>query len=247
MAKAKAAAGDGAAGDGFTGFTPEALQFLADLAANNDRAWFTPRKAEFERLLKEPMEALCAALAEAFPRHGVPLTADPKRSPFRIHRDVRFSKDKSPYKTHHAAGFGWAGGSSGSEGGRSAEEGGAGGGYFSLAPGEIYIGGGMWHPEPARLAAFRRLVDTDPARVLAAAEEAGFVKEFGALEGDRLSRVPQGYAKDHPHAELLKLKDVIFSRRVSDAEVFSPKLPDTLAKSFAKARPVFDLLASLGG
>jgi uncharacterized protein (TIGR02453 family) len=245
MAKASTKAGDGAAATAFTGFTPDALQFLADLAANNDRAWFTPRKADFERLLKEPMEALCAALADAFPRHGVPLTADPKRSPFRIHRDVRFSKDKSPYKTHHAAGFGWAGGGAGSEGGRGGDEGGAGGGYFSLAPGEIYIGGGMWHPEPARLAAFRRLVDTDPARVLAAVEEAGFRKEFGAIEGDRLSRVPQGFAKDHPHAELLKLKDVIFSRRLSDTEVFSPKLPETIAKSFAKAVPVFDLLASI--
>ena len=245
MAKARTTAGDGAAAAAFTGFTPEALQFLADLAANNDRAWFTPRKADFERLLKEPMEALCAVLAEAFPRHGVPLTADPKRSPFRIHRDVRFSKDKSPYKTHHAAGFGWAGGSSGSEGGRGRDAGGAGGGYFSLAPGEIYIGGGMWHPEPARLAAFRRLVDTDPGRVLAAVEDAGFRKEFGALEGERLSRVPQGFAKDHPHAELLKLKDVIFSRRLADTEVFSPTLPDAIARSFATAIPVFALLASL--
>src|SRR5690349_701893 len=102
MATAKAAANEGEAATRFEGFTPDALQFLADLAANNDRAWFTPRKAEFDRLLKEPMEALCAALAQAFPRHGVPLTADPRRSPFRIHRDVRFSKDKSPYKTHLA-------------------------------------------------------------------------------------------------------------------------------------------------
>ena len=101
----------------FTGFTPAALQFLADLAVNNDRAWFTPRKAELERLLKLPMQALCAALAEAFARHGVPLTADPARSPFRIHRDTRFSKDKAPYKLSHSAGFGWAG-ATGGEGGR---------------------------------------------------------------------------------------------------------------------------------
>ena len=80
----------------FTGFEPEAIQFLADLAQNNDRAWFQPRKAEFERLLKEPMEAMIAALAEAFAARGVPMLADPKRSPFRIYRDTRFSKDKSP-------------------------------------------------------------------------------------------------------------------------------------------------------
>lgn len=80
----------------FTGFRPEAVQFLADLATNNDRAWFQPRKAEYERLLKEPMEAMIAALAEAFAAHGVPMLADPKRSPFRIYPDTRFSKDKSP-------------------------------------------------------------------------------------------------------------------------------------------------------
>lgn len=230
----------------FAGFADDGAKFFKALAKHQSREWFQSHKAEFEAGWNAPMKLALAEVREKIDAAYPHADLDEPRV-FRIFRDVRFSKDKSPYKTHHAAGFGWAGGSSGSEGGRSAEEGGAGGGYFSLAPGEIYIGGGMWHPEPARLAAFRRLVDTDPARVLAAAEEAGFVKEFGALEGDRLSRVPQGYAKDHPHAELLKLKDVIFSRRVSDAEVFSPKLPDTLAKSFAKARPVFDLLASLGG
>lgn len=219
---------------GFRGFTPDALQFLADLAVNNDRAWFTPRKAEYERLLKEPMAALCTALAGSFERSGVPLLADPRRSPFRIHRDTRFSKDKSPYKTAASASFGWNGPS-----------GVAGGGYFHLQPGEIFVGGGMWHPEPPRLAAFRRLVDADPERVLAALEDASFAKEFGAVGGERLTRIPKGYAKDHPQAELLKLKDVTFSRRLSDAEVFSPALPETLARSLAQAAPVFALLASL--
>ena len=81
----------------FTGFRPEAIQFLADLAMNNDRAWFQPRKAEYERLLKVPMEALVAALADRFERRGLPLLADPKSSPFRIYRDTRFSRDKSPH------------------------------------------------------------------------------------------------------------------------------------------------------
>ena len=231
---------------GFQGFPPAALQFLADLAANNDRAWFTPRKADFERLLKAPMEALCAALADAFPRHGVPLTADPRRSPFRIYRDTRFSKDKTPYKIAHSAGFGWAG-EAGAARGSETGEGGAGGGYFHLQPGEIYLGGGMWHPDAPRLAAWRRLVDTDPGRVLAAIEDPGFVAEFGHVEGDALSRVPQGFAKDHPHADLLKLKDVTFGRRLADEEVVSPALPETIAASFATAVPVFRLLASLAG
>src|SRR3954470_390057 len=81
----------------FAGFTPDAIQFLADLAANNDRAWFQPRKADYERLLKEPMEQLCLALDEQFRKRDIPLRADPARSPFRIYRDTRFSKDKSPH------------------------------------------------------------------------------------------------------------------------------------------------------
>ena len=81
----------------FAGFEPAAIQFLADLAQNNDRAWFQPRKAEFERLLKAPMEAMIATLADRLAARGVPMLADPKRSPFRIYRDTRFSKDKPPH------------------------------------------------------------------------------------------------------------------------------------------------------
>jgi uncharacterized protein (TIGR02453 family) len=80
----------------FGGFTPEAIQFLVDLAANNERSWFQPRKAEYERLLKEPLEAFVAALRDRFEARRIPLKADPARAPFRIYRDVRFSKDKSP-------------------------------------------------------------------------------------------------------------------------------------------------------
>src|SRR6516162_601860 len=133
--------------DTFTGFTPEAIQFLVDLADNNDRAWFNPRKAEYERLLKRPLEALCVALDERFKARDIPLEADPARSPFRIYRDVRFAKDKSPYKTHISASFAYVGGNP------------HGGGYFHFQPGEMHIGGGLWRPEPATLAAFRRLVD----------------------------------------------------------------------------------------
>ena len=89
----------------FAGFKPEAVEFLAQLAEHNDRAWFQPRKAEYERLLKQPLEAFCVALDAAFQARGVSLMADPAKSPFRIYRDVRFSKDKSPYKTNVGASF----------------------------------------------------------------------------------------------------------------------------------------------
>ena len=222
----------------FAGFRPEAIAFLAELAENNDRAWFTPRKAEYERLLKEPLEALCAALPERFAAHGVPLTADPRRSPFRIYRDVRFAKDKSPYKTNVAAGFPYT------EGEGDARRGA--GGYFHLAPGEIFLGGGMWHAEPAWIAAWRKAVVERPQEVHEAIDDPAFRGEFGHVNAhERLSRPPAGVPADHPDIELLKMKDVTFGRRLADDEAFSPQLPDTIARSFAKALPVMRLLASI--
>jgi uncharacterized protein (TIGR02453 family) len=229
----------------FPGFRPEAVQFLADLTANNDRAWFQPRKADYERLLKEPLEALCVDLQELFAARGLGLSADPARSPFRIYRDVRFAKDKSPYKTNIGASFPWVEGRTGAEGDARGPHGI--GGYFHLQPGEIFVGGGMWHPEPARLAAWRSTVTTDPGRVHAALDDPGFTAEFGAVSGDLLKRVPAGFAADDPEAELLKLKDVTFGRHLSDSEALSADLPEVIVGAFAAAIPVFRLLASLEG
>jgi uncharacterized protein (TIGR02453 family) len=228
----------------FAGFQPEAIHFLLELRVNNDRAWFQPRKAEYERLLKEPLEALCEALGERFEARGVPLRAD-SGSPFRIYRDVRFSKDKSPYKTHVSASFPWAAEGAPALPRSRTESVHHVGGYFHFEPDEGYVGGGMWHPDRPRLDAWRALVAKDPKQVTAAISDRAFVKEFGDVGGDRLVRVPPGYAKDDPNAELLKLKDVTFGRRVPDEEILSPDLPDILTDAFAKAMPVFRLLASL--
>lgn len=229
----------------FTGFTREAIQFLADLAANNERAWFGPRKADYERLLKQPMEALCIALAERFEARGIPLLADPQRSPFRIYRDTRFSRDKSPYKTHLAANFPWI--EIDSAAGVSVDAGAHGnGGYFNFQPGEMYVGGGMWMPERPRLEAFRAAVRDEPERVRAALEEPAFVAWFGNVRThEELKRVPSGYPADHPLVDMFRWKDVIFGRRLSDREVLSRRLPDTLADGFEAALPVFRFLASL--
>lgn len=232
----------------FAGFEPAAIQFLADLAENNDRAWFQPRKAEFERLLKAPMEAMIAALADRLSARGVPMLADPKRSPFRIYRDTRFSKDKSPYKTHIGAAFPWVEGAveDVEAGGAHDERAHGNGGYFNFQPGEMYVGGGMWHMERPRLDAFRAAVRDDPARVQAALEAPGFVAWFGDAHGhDELKRVPPGFPQDHPLAGMFRWKDVVFGRRLADEEVMSPDLPDRLAEGYATAAPVFRFLATL--
>jgi uncharacterized protein (TIGR02453 family) len=222
----------------FAGFTPEAIHFLLELSVNNDRTWFQARKGEYEKLLKEPLEALCNALAQQFEDRGIPLRADPVKSPFRIYRDVRFSKDKSPYKTHISASFPWASGP-----GDDSSHGM--GGYFHFQPDEYYAGGGMWHPERPRLEAWRALVGGAPATVHAAIEDSRFVASFGAIEGERLVRVPTGWPADHPDAELLRLKDVTFGRQLTEDEALAPQLPMILAEAFEAAMPVLSLLASL--
>ena len=222
----------------FSGFKPEAIHFLLELSVNNDRTWFQPRKQEYEQLLKEPLEALCNALADELAARRIPLQADPARSPFRIYRDVRFSKDKSPYKTHVSASFPWR---SGAEGVPAHGI----GGYFHFQPDEYYVGGGMWHPERPRLEAWRALIGSDPAMVHGAIDDPAFVAAFGAVEGEQLVRVPTGWPSDHPEADLLRLKDVTFGRGLTEDEALSPKLPVILADAFAAARPVMELLAGL--
>jgi uncharacterized protein (TIGR02453 family) len=228
----------------FTGFRPEATDFLVELAQNNDRSWFQPRKGEFEALLKEPMEALVAALAEAFEARGLPLEADPKGSIFRIYRDTRFSKDKSPYKTHMGASFPWVAGTDTDAAVSHTEH--ANGAYFHLQPGENFAGGGMWHASKPVLDAFRQSIVDDEAGVRRALEDPGFIAEFGPVNShETLKRVPPGYPPDHPMADLFRYKDVVFGRRLSDDEIYSPDLPAILADAYAKATPVFTFLSSL--
>jgi uncharacterized protein (TIGR02453 family) len=232
----------------FQGFSADAIQFMADLAENNDREWFQPRKREFERLLKEPMEAMVAALAERLAVRGVPMRADPRRSPFRIYRDTRFSKDKSPYKTGIGASFPWLGGEAGERDmGRSHDERAHGnGGYFHFQPGEMFAGGGVWQMDKARLDAFRAAVRDEPDRVRAALHDRAFVAWFGDARGhDELKRTPPGYPQDHPLAHMFRWKDVVFGRRLADEEVCSPELPDRLAEGYATAVPVFRFLSTL--
>jgi uncharacterized protein (TIGR02453 family) len=226
----------------FEGFSPEAIQFMADLAANNERSWFQPRKAEYVRLVREPFERLIEALAQRFAARHVPLEADPRRSLFRIHRDTRFSKDKSPYKDHQAARFSWLG----DDPSPMSEHAHGAGGYFHFEPGRMFLGGGMFMPDRPLLEAWRRRVADEPRAVHAAIEGPAFVAAFGGVSShEPLKRMPAGFPSDHPDAELLRMRDVVFGRPLADDEVLAPSLPDTIADGFAAALPVLRLLASL--
>jgi uncharacterized protein (TIGR02453 family) len=193
---------------------------------------------------------LIAALAVRFAARGVPLEADPKRSPFRIYRDTRFSKDKSPYKTHLGASFPWTEGAAATVPSHSNEphaprhEGAH--GYFHFQPGEMFVGGGMWMPEKARLDAFRRVVADEPDRVRAVFDAPDFVGWFGNVHShESFKRVPPGYPADHPLADMLRWKDVAFGRQLADGDVYSADLPALIADGFETAVPVFRFLATL--
>jgi uncharacterized protein (TIGR02453 family) len=151
----------------------------------------------------------------------------------------------SPYKIHYAATFPWIEGAG--RAGEGADDSPHGnGGYFNFQPGEMYMGGGMWMPEKPRLDAFRRAILDAPDRVHAALEDPGFVAWFGgARSHEELKRVPPGLPADHPMADLLRWKDIVFGRRLADTEVTSPDLPDVLADGYAAAMPVFRFLATL--
>jgi uncharacterized protein (TIGR02453 family) len=169
-----------------------------------------------------------------------------------------------PYKTNLAASFPWVGAGTppgagpaggGTEAGASTEAGGGSitaedrhgvGGYLSISPGEVYVGGGMYMPPRPRIEAFRRAVVADPERVRAILEEPAFVAWFGGAHAhETLQRVPRGYPADHPQADLLRWKDVIFMRRLADDDIRSADLPRRLAEGFATAAPVLRLLAGL--
>jgi uncharacterized protein (TIGR02453 family) len=216
---------------GFTGFTPAATTFLRDLARHNQRPWFEERRDIYERELREPLRALIEEMDVRLATAAPELVGDPKRSPFRIHRDVRFSKDKSPYKTN--VGF-WL---AHRDVGRAASEihGGA-GFYFHLEPRESFIAVGIWMPAPPALARIRAAIVDDLAAFKKTLTK--LRRSFKPLSQEAvLRRPPRGYADTHPAAEWLRYKSFTASRPLLVRDVRSAGLPDLLMRHYADAIP----------
>lgn len=213
----------------FPGFRAEALTFLRDLREHNDREWFRPRKAVYDDELLWPARCLVAEVAGEAARTGLPLTADPARGIFRIYRDTRFSKDKTPYKTH--VGVVWT---------RSGHKGDEGALYAHVEPGASFLGAGFWAPEPALLRRWRERIAGDPAGWLATvAETEGAGLAVGGREA--LKRMPRGYEAfaGSDVAEALRWKGAVATQRVADADV---QRPDFAARVVDFARAALPLL-----
>jgi uncharacterized protein (TIGR02453 family) len=217
----------------FNGFPKEGLAFLKALKRNNNRPWFEKHKSDYENYVKLPVQCLISDLEIPFRGFGPEFDLNPKRSIFRIYRDVRFSKDKRPYKTHVAAHFVLRGKPKGISGS---------GYYLHIEPGEIYLGAGIYMPESDQLKKIRRAIAENPKEFLAIISKPDFKKTFGEMEGEKLVRVPAGYPADHPLAEYLKHKHFLVGLTVPDYRCLKPVFVKEVARVFQKASPLVGFL-----
>src|SRR5688572_3967706 len=213
-------------------FTAKSLSFLRALKRNNDREWFRAHKSDYEQHVRAPMTEVLARLARDFRGFAPDLISDPKISLFRIYRDTRFSSDKSPLKTAVAAHF---------PSRRFARNEGA-GLYFEIAPGWVWIGGGMYMPSTSDLQAIRsRIADTHP-RLHRLVTASAFRTSVGELAGGRLTRVPNGYAREHPAAHYLQFKQFIGGCEYEAAFATRARFYSELLRVFKAVTPLVGFL-----
>ncbi|HYE86381.1 MAG TPA: DUF2461 domain-containing protein [Vicinamibacterales bacterium] len=208
-------------------FTPKTLSFLRSLKRNNRREWFHERKDQYNTLCREPMIAVVERLAADFRAFAPDHLADPKVCLLRPYRDTRFSEDKTPLKIHVGATFpnrtlgrmngAWF--------------------YFEVAGGWVWIGGGMWRPDTSQLQLAREHIVENLDEFERIINEPRF-KRLGGLQGDRLTRVPRGYAKDHPAAEYLQHRQFMAFRE--EAAQFA-----TSKQFYSQLRSTFETIAPL--
>ena len=217
-------------------FASATLRFLRGLAAHNTKPWFEAHRDEYEAVVKAPMQALIEEMDVRLARFAPEIVGDPKRSMFRIYRDIRFSADKSPYKTHASCWFYHRDGSRGV--GREAEGAGA-GFYFQIAPGESFSGGGMWMPPKDALSKIREAIAENPRAFEKIARDPKLQRRFGGLDEEAvLKRVPRGFAPDHPAAEWLKFQSFVSGRRLTDTQAVGGKLVELLVGDFTVLLPL---------
>jgi uncharacterized protein (TIGR02453 family) len=225
----------------FDGFPKDFFAFFRELKAHNERPWFEANKQRFRDSVQAPMSAFIADMAPRLKKVSKNFVADPKPnggSMFRIYRDVRFSKDKRPYKEHAACHFRHAAG----------KDVHAPGFYMHFGAGEVYFGGGMYMPDAPALGRIRDAIVQKPAAWKAVKANRAFVKAFGELGGDDvLLRAPRGYDPEHPLIDDIKRKS-FFAMHEADVKLAaSPKLVDAVANSFAAAGPLMRFLCNAQG
>ena len=214
----------------FTGFPKDSIKFFKDLEKNNNRNWFAENKARYEDVLLNPALELVTEIAEPLRKkvspHFLAVAKKSGGSLMRIYRDIRFSKNKTPYKTNLGIHFRH-------EAGKDVH---APGFYFHIDAKEIFVGAGIWHPDSKTLGMIRSLIDDDPKYWKRSKNSKAFKSAF-ELHGDSLKRPPRGYDANHPLIDDLKRKDHIGLLSLSRSDIYDRKLIDKLITNFKAAKP----------
>lgn len=210
------------------------LDFLSELREHNNRDWFEANRSRYleaKTIFEEIVQEFIHEISSFDSRLG---GVEAKKCTFRIFRDVRFSKDKSPYKINFGASM--------ADGGRKSVNPSY---YIHLQPGgDCFLGGGLYHPEPDNLKKVRQEIDYNAKDFLGIVEDKAFRKQFGEMWGERLKRPPKGYEADNPVIEYLKMKDFVVLHRLTDDEVIKPGFLKKGAGVYKKLKPLNDFLVA---
>ncbi len=216
----------------FTAFSPKALAFLRALKRNNDREWFRERKDQYEEFLRQPMEALVERLSHDLCGFAPHLVANPKTAIYRIYRDTRFSNDKTPLKTNIAAIFPRRG---------LPKHQGA-GLYLEVSPAWVWLGGGLYAPDPSQLQRVREHIAANHGRLRSIVESPAFRRTVGQLDGETMQRVPRGFASDHPAAAYLKYRQFLAGKQLPASFATSPRFYAGVLSVFRQVAPLTTFL-----
>lgn len=208
--------------------SPEVFSFLSELAQNNNKPWFEGQKDRF----KDYQNDFKAFVTEV--KTGMEKKDQIENSKvFRIYRDIRFSKDKTPYKSHFAASFSRLG----------AER--RGGYYLHLKPGESFLAVGFWNPNKEDILRIRKEFELDVSELEEILAGKELKQVWGDLQGEQLKTAPKGFDREHPNIEFLRYKQFIFTRKFSDKEVLKPSFSDEVVRSYEAIRPFFDYMSDV--
>lgn len=210
----------------------ESLVFLKILSKNNNRDWFNKHKDNYIEAHNNIIAFADALLAE-MNKHDKIETSSGKDALFRIYKDVRFSKDKTPYNTHWNGAF------------RRSTKKLRGGYYFNIKPGSSFLAAGFWGPEPQDMKRIRQDIDLNYKSWKKLLARKSLVNTFGKMTGEQLSSAPRGYAKDHPAIDLLRYKQFVLKYEFSDKEVCSPGFANKVNEVFKKMRPFLDYMSEV--
>ena len=220
-------------------FTPALFEFLSELADNNNREWFQDNKGRYERDVRDALVQFVSDFGERLREISPHMVADPRLSGgsvFRIYRDVRFSKDKSPYKTNAGVHFRH-------EVGREVHGPGL---YLHLQPGFVFAGAGIWRPNSGTVGKIRGAIVANPDRWRSIVSDGEFTSVY-TLEGESLKRAPKGIDPDHPLIDHLKLKSFVATTRFTEEDACSPDFIDVYANACTVASPFSEFLTTSVG